>query len=745
MSYLTRDELHDRLSQDDVPHHILEKSHISPAIQPVRRALATKLKADSLKHNLENRPEKHEVKSLFPKGNDKIAHSLQSVAQKLEKEMTKDMLQHQLDFAPSADELVEQGILDNSISASIQGTARKLERKMNQDAVGHQLTTRPAPSVLHDAGVLQAKHIAPRLQGVAATLERKMKSDNVDHMLQSRPQIDHLVERNIVEDDWIAPSIQSRRKTLERAMTADKLKNKLSNWNRPTVQQVYESGLMEAPADWIQEVRAGYQRRHSSVSGYDPMEVPQEYLEDDGNEYDYYDYEDTDDVDDTELYADNQQYWPAVLPNQQTQQGTMLRKRYAIALSGAARLKAMGLIDRATLGVLKELILSNDRRVMAAVEVFEMDIDVDDMLDTLHSDRLSQFVLLSKSAKGKACENLVKSALKRGHIYFYAELFAMANVQALRTVENGKYAGTFDLLRIFTYGKLRDYKDMRNSNNTIPALDSLLLRKLRMLTIVSLCTERTNETRKPTLSYQTLTEELFFSQEELKGHFDTVSKELSQKKIDETKGGTRTTTMMSGGNSSSTIVDSNSAIDNHVTLSKTQEDQTTLHLENLLIQCIYSGLIKGKIDNKNRKFHISSCVGRDRSLSSEQGGQDSNALLIAKLKGLSKRCDSVLESIDQQITQSQKLAAEQKSNGYAKKQVKAQVLEEVEKLNRKSRHYTSKNSSMLLNKKNEAHMHLSNERSLLHSEDSMESMVGHNPMDFGTLSGDYYGGSGIRQ
>ena len=32
---------------------------------------------------------------------------------------------------------------------------------------------------------------------------------------------------------------------------------------------------------------------------------------------------------------------------------------------------------------MKDLVLANDRRVMAAVEVYEMDYDEEDMLDTL--------------------------------------------------------------------------------------------------------------------------------------------------------------------------------------------------------------------------------------------------------------------------------------------------------------------------------------------------------------------------
>ena len=60
-----------------------------------------------------------------------------------------------------------------------------------------------------------------------------------------------------------------------------------------------------------------------------------------------------------------------------------LRGRYAMALKGAARLGQLQLVDARGKAALKDLILRNDRRVMAAVEVFEVDHDVEEMLDTL--------------------------------------------------------------------------------------------------------------------------------------------------------------------------------------------------------------------------------------------------------------------------------------------------------------------------------------------------------------------------
>ena len=62
---------------------------------------------------------------------------------------------------------------------------------------------------------------------------------------------------------------------------------------------------------------------------------------------------------------------------------TQLRRRYGIALKGAAQLYNNGDIDHVQKAALKELILSSDDRVMAAVEVYELDQDDAEVLDTL--------------------------------------------------------------------------------------------------------------------------------------------------------------------------------------------------------------------------------------------------------------------------------------------------------------------------------------------------------------------------
>ena len=69
--------------------------------------------------------------------------------------------------------------------------------------------------------------------------------------------------------------------------------------------------------------------------------------------------------------------------NNDGEDGRMLRRRYGIALKGTAMLYRENMIDTVHKAALKELILRGDKRVLAAVEVYEADHDDAEILDTL--------------------------------------------------------------------------------------------------------------------------------------------------------------------------------------------------------------------------------------------------------------------------------------------------------------------------------------------------------------------------
>lgn len=97
---------------------------------------------------------------------------------------------------------------------------------------------------------------------------------------------------------------------------------------------------------------------------------------------------------------------------------------------------------------------------------------------------LSQFVILAQTAQGRACEALVKQALDHSGIFVFGELLDCPNVQAIVSTPDG--AKLLELLRIFAYGTYPDYKSRRAE---LPELGAAQLRKLQLLTIVSLATK----------------------------------------------------------------------------------------------------------------------------------------------------------------------------------------------------------------------------------------------------------------
>nr|CAG8644225.1 9435_t:CDS:2 [Entrophospora candida] len=107
--------------------------------------------------------------------------------------------------------------------------------------------------------------------------------------------------------------------------------------------------------------------------------------------------------------------------------------------------------------------------------------------------RLESFLLLSKSAKGSACVQLIKDALGAPGVYVFAELLDMPNIAKLRN--NEQYQPYHTLLRLFSYGTYKDYKD---NVETLPPLDDAQLNKLKHLSIVSLSEEA------QTIPYDTL-------------------------------------------------------------------------------------------------------------------------------------------------------------------------------------------------------------------------------------------------
>ncbi|XP_058460537.1 COP9 signalosome complex subunit 7 isoform X2 [Malaya genurostris] len=93
---------------------------------------------------------------------------------------------------------------------------------------------------------------------------------------------------------------------------------------------------------------------------------------------------------------------------------------------------------------------------------------------------IEQYVLLSKSAKGAACLELIKQVLEAPGVHVFGELLAMPNILELQGGPNANYYNT---LNLFAYGTYRQY--LENQAQLI-ALTPIMRKKLQHLTIVSL-------------------------------------------------------------------------------------------------------------------------------------------------------------------------------------------------------------------------------------------------------------------
>ncbi|KAL7747587.1 hypothetical protein RI367_007028 [Sorochytrium milnesiophthora] len=103
------------------------------------------------------------------------------------------------------------------------------------------------------------------------------------------------------------------------------------------------------------------------------------------------------------------------------------------------------------------------------------------MVAPTSSQRLEPFLLLARSARGAAAAALIRKVLGATNVYVFSELLDMPSIQDLAKNEEQKVY--WELLQMFAYGTYADYKA---AAGRFPQLNDAQLRKLRLLTIVSL-------------------------------------------------------------------------------------------------------------------------------------------------------------------------------------------------------------------------------------------------------------------
>lgn len=181
---------------------------------------------------------------------------------------------------------------------------------------------------------------------------------------------------------------------------------------------------------------------------------------------------------------------------------------------------------------------------------------------------LENYVLSGQQmASEEDAVRLVKEIVEHPQLFVFGELFEVPVIRALKESATG--SPWYNLLELFAYGKLSDYNEQ-----TMPPLSEEMTKKLRMLTIVTL---GTNKGKK--IAYSVLSEEL--------------------------------------------------------KLANLRE------LEDLIIEAVYSNLIRGKLDQKALCLEIEWTLARDvRVERFDEIGNVINSWI--------SNCENILSNIDRQ-------------------------------------------------------------------------------------------------
>ncbi|TGZ83068.1 hypothetical protein EX30DRAFT_329044 [Ascodesmis nigricans] len=215
---------------------------------------------------------------------------------------------------------------------------------------------------------------------------------------------------------------------------------------------------------------------------------------------------------------------------------------------------------------------------------------------------LQPFLAQADSATGETTANLVLQATQAPEVFVFSELLTHPNIAALRDSEDGR--PYYSLLELFAYGSWADYQAQASS---LPPLTEAHKRKLKQLTLLSLCSSGpTNLTYSHLLATLSL--------------------------------------------------------------------PSVRALEDLVITCIYSSLITGKLDTKSSFIEVTACAGRDVSPSDLP-------IMVSTLNQWLQQCDAVVADIDAQTNRvrddSARLKREQDEYDAAVAKRKEEIMDEL--------------------------------------------------------------------
>jgi len=95
-------------------------------------------------------------------------------------------------------------------------------------------------------------------------------------------------------------------------------------------------------------------------------------------------------------------------------------------------------------------------------------------------DKIEQYCLLAKGARGRALVDLVQKATAEPGLFVFGEIL---DIDSVKELQGSEHASSYELLKLFAYGTWRDYAA---NTGSLPPLDNMQKLKLRQLTVVSI-------------------------------------------------------------------------------------------------------------------------------------------------------------------------------------------------------------------------------------------------------------------
>jgi len=310
-----------------------------------RQTLQHELTSRVISKHLDQRPDHSDLVRSNIVESPGMAPGLQSTAKRLERQLIAHNLNQKL-----SDRNPEEHILRrDNVAPRLRDAKIKLQNAITRDQIGHLLDSRPDYDELIRQNILSSSPTASRIQGVQKQLQHHMTRDRIGHLLEKRSELASLQDQNILKDIRVAPSIQGVQRQLQQNLTKANLFHALKH--RPTLNDLQKRGVYVDPED-------------GSVT-YDaeaePLAAQERY----------------------EQYETKEQAAPAYEPGAYQRRSKQFHLT-RILLKFVASMAEAGEISLQQKSYLKDLIVDQDKAILAVAVNFDADNDIHEFKDSLY-------------------------------------------------------------------------------------------------------------------------------------------------------------------------------------------------------------------------------------------------------------------------------------------------------------------------------------------------------------------------